>query len=237
MQKDNTVELLEFGGGDKSHALTAWASTFFELELDMPEDIHIRVDKIVEYILANSKRIRNVEQLLQYLAAEGHTSPFRASFLMYGITNDIATHIHLLTHKVAIPVNNGESARYKVIKDNKYYIPYDWENTPMGKLWADKLRIISEQNNQLYLQCYDDLVADGMSKARAKETARYFKMYNSQMNTVKCLNFDGLMQVYAKRNLKTASQREVARVVEDMVQCVREIPGNPFEYSLKAFNL
>ena len=47
---NNKVELLGYYGNDKRHALAAWASTFFELELEMPQDINTRVDYVVGYI-------------------------------------------------------------------------------------------------------------------------------------------------------------------------------------------
>lgn len=232
----NKVELFDYMGSDKSHALAAWASTFLELDLDMPDDIHLRVDFVVDHILKNSKRIRNVEQLLEYLGTEAHTSPFRFSMFHFAMTIDIATHIHLLKHAVAVYADNAESARYKVLKDNKFYLPYDW-NTPVGLKWSNKLKEASEYNNELYLQCYEELVADGMSKARAKETSRYFKMYNTQLNVMKMISFDGFVQIYKKRNLASPSQREVALVLEQMKDLILNIEGNPFEYSMKAFNI
>jgi hypothetical protein len=76
-----------------------------------------------------------------------------------------------------------------------------------------------------------------MPKARAKETARYFKTYNSQVNAIRSLNFEGLVTLYRKRGFDSPSQREIAGVVEAMVQAVRDIPGEPFKHSLAAFGM
>jgi hypothetical protein len=76
-----------------------------------------------------------------------------------------------------------------------------------------------------------------MPKARAKETARYAKMYNSQVNSVRSLNFEGLVTLHRKRGFDSPSQREIAGVVEAMVQAVRDIPGEPFKHSLAAFGM
>jgi len=51
-------------GGDHTHAVAAWSSTFLDLEVEMPKDINMRVDAIVNHIINNSTRIRNVEGLL-----------------------------------------------------------------------------------------------------------------------------------------------------------------------------
>jgi galactose-1-phosphate uridylyltransferase len=51
------------------------------------------------------------------------------------------------------------------------------------------------------------------------------------------MSFDGFVQIYKKRNLLSPSQKEIANIVEQMLDEIKSIPNNPFEYSLKAFNL
>jgi len=51
------------------------------------------------------------------------------------------------------------------------------------------------------------------------------------------LSFDGIAQFYYKRHDKSYVQNEIANFAIAMVEAVRNIPGNPFHYSLKAFNL
>jgi len=190
---DNKAILIGHYGGDKTHSLAAWSSTFLELNLEMPLEIEDRVDVIIDYIINNSKRVRDIEQLLLFLAEQNHTSPFRFSTLHFVTTTEIATHIQFLKHSVALSAENAESARYKELQEDKFY--------------------------------------------RAKESARFFKMYNSQINSNKMMSFDGFVQIYKKRNLLSPSQREIANVVEQMLDEIKSIPNNPFEYSLKSFNL
>ena len=90
--------------------------------------------------------------------------------------------------------------------------------------------------NIQYHIAYKELLEAGMPLKRVKETARYFKMYNSQINSVNKFSFAGVMQFYDKRSVDFA-QDEIKQVAKDMVQCIKEIPNNPFEYSLKAFGL
>lgn len=235
---DNKAILIGHYGGDNTHSLAAWSSTFLDLEIPMPENIDERVDAIVDYIVNNSKKIRNVEQLLLYLGQEGHNSPFRFSSLHFVTTTEIATHIQFLKHSVALLAENAESARYKELKEDKFYLPKDWlEFGDKGKFWYDTLNAQSEKLNKMYHNCFKDLVEAGMSKARAKESARFFKMYNSQLNSNKFLSFDGFVQIYKKRCLESPSQYEIGDVVEQMLNEIKQIPGNPFKYSLKAFNL
>lgn len=235
---NNQVKLLGHYGGDKTHALAAWSSTFLELDIEIPERIEDRVDAIVNYILANSKRIRTVDQLLLYLAVNEHTSPFRFSSFHFVTTTEIATHIQFLKHAVAMSAESAESARYKELKEDKFYLPEDWlEFGEKGAKWYNKLKQQSEDNNKLYHECLEDLVKAGVPSNRAKESARFFKMYNAQLNSNKLFSFDGLIQVYKKRNLHSPSQLEIGMIVEQMVKEVKNIPGNPFKYSLDAFGI
>ena len=183
---DNKAILIGHYGGDNTHSLAAWSSTFLDLEIPMPENIDERVDSIVDYIVNNSKKIRDVEQLLIYLGQEGHNSPFRFSALHFVTTTEIATHIQFLKHSVALLAENAESARYKELKEDKFYLPKDWlEFGEKGEFWYNALNAQSEKLNKMYHSCYKDLIESGMPKARAKESARFFKMYNSQLNSNK----------------------------------------------------
>ena len=237
MNHSNKVELIDYMGSDKTHSLAAWASTYFELGIDLPKDRKIRVDQIVDHILNNSKRMRSIEDLLAFLAKERHTSPFRFSSFMFGATTEIATHIQKLKHRILLEAENGESARYKELKDGKFYLPEDWkEYGEIGIYWYKKLEHVSLENNKLYSECLGDLVNAGMSKSRAKESSRFFKMYNSQINTLNKLSFDGIVQFAAKRNIPEA-QLEIRELSRLMLEEVKNIPNDPFKYSLEAFNL
>lgn len=247
MQNQNSVELIGYMGSDKSHCLAAWASTYAEFNVEMPDNIEDRVDVIVNHILNNGKRKRSIEELLEFLAQNNHTSPFRFSAFTFAATTDIATHIQKLKHRVIFEAENGESARYKDLKEDKFYLPKDWEGIMCTKEitgfpnatdhdWMELLRYYTDLGNTLYRAALKDLVPT-LGKKRAKETARYFKTYNSQINTLNRLSFDGIVQFYHKRHDKTYVQDEIADLAIEMVNCIKNIPNNPFKHSLKAFNL
>lgn len=98
----NTVELLGWYGGDQEHAMSAWTSTSRDYE---------------------SKKDR-MPRLLEMLAKDGHHTPFEKSTLHFLVDTDIATHIHLIKHRIGVSVN-AESARYKELKEDKFYLPVD----------------------------------------------------------------------------------------------------------------
>jgi thymidylate synthase ThyX len=100
----NSVELLGYYGSDLTHALSAWTSTSRDL---------------------TQEKLSRVDKLLSMLASEGHETPFEKSSLHFLVTVDQATHIHLLKHRIGVSIN-GESARYKELKEDKSMLPYDW---------------------------------------------------------------------------------------------------------------
>ena len=247
----NKVELLDYMGSDNSHAVAAWASTFFELGIELPRNPKIRVDQIVDHILSKSKKMRSIEDLLNYLADNDHESPFRMSGFVFGMTTDIATHIQKLKHAVILEAENAESAKYKELKEDKFYLPEDWfDVVPDNKKnikyllgypqeeyldWFHALELYSELGNKLYHEALKDL-RPKLGDKRAKETARYFKTYNSQLNSVNKFSFAGVMNFYSKRTVSFA-QEEIKNVATQMVKAIHEIPGEPFKQSLKAFKL
>lgn len=208
---NNTVELLGYYGGDKEHAMSAWTST--SRDYDQKKD--------------------RVPALLNMLAKEGHHTPFEKSSLHFLVTTDIATHIHLIKHRVGVSVN-AESARYKELKEDKFYLPEDW--TGLGDesdTWLNRLRSYTEEGNKLYHECLAALTPT-LGRKRAKESARFFKTYNSQITSDVQFNFRSFMHFQKLRNDEHA-QLEVREVAQQMLKLVQEIPGNPFEQSLKAF--
>ena len=112
--QDNKVELVGWYGGDETHALSAWTSTSRDL---------------------TEEKSGRIPTLLKMLAENGHETPFEKSSLHFLVTVDTATHIHLLKHRVAVSIN-GESARYKELKGDKYLVPDDWPTLEKAKYIA-----------------------------------------------------------------------------------------------------
>lgn len=210
LARENTVELLGWYGGDKEHAMSAWTSTSRDYD---------------------SKKDR-MPALLKMLATEGHHTPFEKSSLHFLVTTDIATHIHLIKHRVGVSVN-AESARYKELKEDKFILPEDWKGNETLDHWANMLVSLTLASNSMYHQCLDDLTPI-LGRKRAKESARFFKTYNSQITSDVMFNFRSFMLFQKLRNDEHA-QLEVCNVAKQMLKLVQELPDNPFEHSLKAF--
>ena len=206
--EDNKVELLGYYGSDLIHAQSAWTST----SRDLTEEKLGRVDK-----------------LLTMLASEGHHTPFEKSGLHFLVTVDQATHIHLLKHRIGVSIN-GESARYKELKEDKMYIPYDWSNS-----WINKLRDYANEGNRLYHESLEYFTPI-LGRKRAKESARFFKTFNSQITMDVMFNWRSFYHFLQLRNSEHA-QREVMFLAQQMLDQVKAIEGNPFEKTIKAFGL
>jgi len=204
---NNTVELIGYYGSDDVHACSAWTSTSREI--------------------TEEKRAR-IPSLLKMLATAGHHTPFEKSSLHFLVNCDIASHIHLIKHRVGVSVN-GESARYKEIKEDKYLIPEDWSINS----WANILKEYTEQGNRYYHQCLEELTPS-LGRKRAKESARYFKGYNSQIQADVMFNWRSFYHFLELRN-KEDAQKEIREIAYTMLELVKNIKGNPFEYTLKAF--
>lgn len=231
---DNTVELIGFYGGDQTHALSAWTST--------SRDFETKKDRM--------------PALLDMLAKDGHHTPFEKSSLHFLVTTDIASHIHLIKHRIGVAVN-GESARYKELKEDKFYIPEDWKgittSEPLyihdenytredeggelswnkGTEWASILQDYTEIGNYLYHNALKDLTPV-LGRKRAKESARFFKAYNSQITADVMFNFRSFMLFQKLRNDEHA-QVEIRDIAQQMLTIVQELPWDPFKHSLSAF--
>jgi len=222
----NKVELLGYYGSDQVHACSAWTSTSRNL---------------------SDEKIERIPKLLKMLADAGHHTPFEKSSLHFLVDTDIASHIHLLKHRIGVSIN-GESARYKEIKEDKYLIPEDWKGIESNfvdgdgnKLgvqndkWTKILEHYTELGNTLYHQCVKDL-EPALGRKRAKESARFFKTYNSQIQADVMFNWRSFYHFLELRN-KPDAQLEIREIAAEMLNQVKNIEGNPFEHTITAFEL
>jgi flavin-dependent thymidylate synthase len=207
---NNAIELIGYYGSDETHACSAWTST----NRDLTEE----------------KRSR-IPAMLESLASNGHETPFEKSSLHFLVTSDIASHIHMLKHRIAVSIN-GESARYKEIKEDRFYIPSDWPEE-----WQNILQEYTQKGLELYhLACKSLQEHHGLDRKRIKETARFFRGYNTQIECDIMFNFRSFVHFQRLRNTSHA-QKEIRDIAVTMLDLVKNIEGNPFQYTLKAFNL
>ena len=205
MSHFNQVELIGYYGSDESHALSAWTST----SRDLTEEKKARIGS-----------------LIKMLAENGHHTPFEKSYLHFLVTCDTASHIHLLKHRVAVSIN-AESARYKELKEDKFVIPTDWPDEEVTQFVVTMDQLYKE-----YHSCIKRLVAAGVKRKRAKESARFYLPYANQVVMDVGFNFRSFMHFQGLRN-KPDAQKEIRDIAQEMLQLVRDT--GDFTESLSGF--
>jgi len=205
MRCENIVKLLEFAGSDLSHARAAWASTNQEITSD---------------------KMGRIPKLLKFLAENEHGTPFEHSMLSFHIQGDIASHIHCLKHRTGVSINT-ESARYKEMRDDLYYLPEDWPSD-----WEDQTIESMESLHSHYhalLVLMDD---KGYTRGRAKEISRYLLPYAHQLRWVMTFNFRSFMHFQKLRNSEHA-QKEIREIAQKMLDLA--FGDGRFNHSLAAY--
>ncbi len=192
MNYENSVELVGVYGTDETHALSAWTSTSREL---------------------TEKKRGRIGSLLSMLAKEGHHTPYEKSSLHFLVKSDIASHIHLLKHRIGVSLN-GQSARYREFVSDDYYIPNDW---PVAQQCA--LRAHIEASFLRYHSCIERLEKSGVSRKRAKESARFYLPYGIQITCDVMFNWRSFAHFQKLRNSEH-SQVEIRTIAEKMLTLV-----------------
>jgi len=202
----NQIELIGTYGSDISHAQSAWTSTSRELTED--------------------KRNR-IPALLKMLAENNHHTPFEKSSLHFLVTAEIASHIHMLKHRIGISLN-CESARYKELKEDKYYVPHDWPIEEQNLLQQHCLESLEKYHQTLVR------LIPTIGRKRAKESARFYLPYATQLTFDIMFNMRSFVHFQKLRNSLDA-QVEIREISEEMLRLVKE--REEFKYTLQAFGL
>lgn len=218
---NNTVELIGVYGSDELIACSAWTSTSREL--------------------TEEKRAR-IPKLLNDLWSNGHETPFEKGIVHFLVDCDIASHIHLLKHRISSL--NAESARYKELKEDKFYIPEDfyecevefakhdhWAIPERHSNWGEVLEDHTTTSNYLYHECLKDMEKQ-FGRKRAKESARYFKLYNSQIQSDVSFNMRSFAN-FLKLRYSDHAQNEIEDIARQMLVYVKQTLK--FEHTLKAW--
>ena len=202
---DNTVELLGHYGSDEVIACSAWTSTSRDLD---------------------EKKRQRIPKLIDMLWSHGHETPFEKGSVHFLVDCDIASHINLLKHRLSSL--NAESARYKELKEDKTFIPDDWPD-----FWQQQFKQYTEDGNRLYHKCLADLEPE-LGRKRAKESARFFKTYNSRIQADVQFNMRSFANFIKLRKSEHA-QKEIREIAEKMLDFVKGIEDNPFQHTLNSW--
>jgi thymidylate synthase ThyX len=142
------------------------------------------------------------------------------------------------------------------LKEDKYYLPEDWDGININldwdnakdehgfhlgvpfkcaeiKDWNDMLGWYTRLGNFLYHSAVKDL-EPVLGRKRAKESARFFKTYNSQIQADVSFNMRSFANFQKLRNSEH-SQLEIREIADKMLDLVINIEGGPFKHTLEAW--
>jgi thymidylate synthase (FAD) len=177
-------------------------------------------------------------KLINYLVNHGHTSPFRHPQLQFRITCPIYVERQLFKHQVGLSANSI-SGRYVDFSDT-YSTIDGWrkqsQSSKQGSEGAIEDQLTSSEIESDVIEycktAYKKLIDLGVSKEQAR-TILPLNLNTSFIWTGSLLAFIHMFNL----RIKPDAQQETREVAQKMLELVKNIDGNPFEKTIKAFKL
>jgi thymidylate synthase (FAD) len=176
-------------------------------------------------------------KLIKYLVEHKHTSVFRHPQLQFRITCPIYVERQLFKHQTGMSANSL-SGRYVDFSDS-YTTIKEWrkqskdskqgsEGLVSNQQYCRELEEIVLNNCKM---AYDELLRVGVSKEQARSILP-LNLNTTFIWTGSLLSFIHLFNL----RLKKDAQQETREIAAEMLALVKNIEGNPFKYTLEAFN-
>jgi thymidylate synthase (FAD) len=180
------------------------------------------------------------EKLIRYLKEHKHTSVFRHPQLQFRITCPIFVERQLFKHQVGLSANSI-SGRYVDFSDSYFVFENgEWreqaKNSKQGSdgVIPDELQDkCTRIQDHVILTCgnaYVKLLELGVSKEQARVVLP-LSLNTTFIWTGSLLAFLHMWEL----RLKPDAQKETREIAEKMLKCIKEIPDNPFKFTLEAF--
>ena len=176
-------------------------------------------------------------KLIKYLVEHKHTSVFRHPQLQFRITCPIYVSRQLEKHQIGMSLNSI-SGRYVDFSDT-YTTIKEWRRqSKSSKQGSEGLvgnqlecQVIEEHIIAECKYAYNQLIELGVSKEQAR-TILPLNLNTTFIWTGSLLSFIHLFNL----RLKPDAQQETREIVSEMLDCIKNIEGNPFKHTLEAFN-
>lgn len=180
------------------------------------------------------------KNLIKYLKEHKHTSVFRHPQFQFRIKCPVFVERQIFKHQVGISTNSI-SGRYVDFSD-EYWVPTllrfqskDSKQGSAGDLtpadneeYIDKIKAHIEASKILY--------QDMEEKGIAKELCRIILPMCLQTQFIWTGSLLATLHLFSLR-LKPDAQQETREIAQQMLQLIKEIPGEPFKHTIEAFNL
>lgn len=180
------------------------------------------------------------EKLLKYLVSHGHTSPFRHAHLQFRVKCSIFVERQIFKSEVGVS-KNSLSGRYVDFSDS-YDLPTQLRYQSKSSKQGSAGDLPKELNEVLYAEMHALVQAskalyNKLEKAGvAKEQCRTILPLCLETTFIWTGSFQAFIHLCNLR-LKADAQKETGDVVAEMLRLVKDIPENPFKYTLEAFSL
>jgi thymidylate synthase (FAD) len=176
-------------------------------------------------------------KLINFLVEHKHVAPFRHPQLQFRIECPIFVERQLFKHQVGMSANSI-SGRYVDFSDNYFIIEKLRKQSKSSKQGSEgeidspelleKISNFVQQSSSLYKELCDAGVA--------KEQARAILPLCLETQFIWTGSLLSFIHFWNLR-LKPDTQEETRIIALEMLNLVKSIEGNPFEFSLKSFNL
>ena len=176
-------------------------------------------------------------KLINFLVEHKHVAPFRHPQLQFRIECPIFVERQLFKHQVGMSANSI-SGRYVDFSDNYFIIEKLRKQSKSSKQGSEgeidspelleKISNFVQQSSSLYKELCDAGVA--------KEQARAILPLCLETQFIWTGSLLSFIHFWNLR-LKPDTQEETQIIALEMLNLVKSIEGNPFEFSLKSFNL
>jgi thymidylate synthase (FAD) len=175
-------------------------------------------------------------KLINYLVKHGHTSPFRHCSLQFRINCPIYVERQLFKHQVGWAANSI-SGRYVDFSDT-YSTVTEWRkqsaSSKQGSEGVVENQLACKHIEQRVIDTCREAYSMLLSLGTSKEQARTILPLNLNTTFIWTGSFQAFVHLCNLR-LKPDAQQETREVVAEMLECVKNIEGNPFQHSLAAF--
>lgn len=178
------------------------------------------------------------EKLIKYLVEHKHTSVFRHPQIQFRITCPIYVERQLFKHQVGMSANSI-SGRYVDFSDT-YTTIKEWRKQSKSSKQGSEGTVENQEycSNiestviEVCKEAYDMLIDAGVSK----EQARSILPLNLNTTFIWTGSLLAFLHLFNLR-LKPDAQQETQEVVQEMLNEIKNIEGNPFQYTLQAWGL
>lgn len=176
-------------------------------------------------------------KLIKFLVEHKHIAPFRHPQLQFRIECPIFVERQLFKHQVGLSANSI-SGRYVDFSDKYYLFDELRKQSKSSKQGSegvlDRADLLERMKSHIEAgaQLYKELCEAG----NAKEQARAILPLCLETQFIWTGSLLAFFHLWNLR-LKPDTQEETRLAVAEMLKLAKEIPGEPFKYSLEAFKL